>query len=86
MMALKSELVGDERPSDGFEGEIPEGWSWEGNAPTAWLTSDLSESGVIGSSEDSSRELGECIKVLLINHWYKLIMNLMNSDWPNKKN
>ena len=83
MMALQPELVGKERPSEGFEGQIPEGWSWEGNAPIAWLTEDLSKTGVIGNSKGSSEELGESLKTLLINHWYKLIMNLMNSDWPN---
>jgi len=83
MMALKSELVGNERPSEGFEGQIPEGWSWEGNAPTAWLTKDLSKSGVIGNSKGSSKELGENLKNLLVNHWFKLIMNLIDSEWPN---
>ena len=83
MMALKSELVGEERPCEYFEGDIPEGWSWEGNSPTAWLTEDLSKSGVIGNSKGSNRELGDTLKTLLINHWYNLIMNLMNSDWPN---
>jgi len=27
--------------------------------------------------------LGKNLKELLINHWFKLIMNLMQSDWPN---
>ena len=83
MMSLKSELVGDERPCEGIGRQIPEGWSWEGNAPTAWLTKDLSKSGVIGDSKDSNKELGDSLKGLLINHWFKLIMNLMKSDWPN---
>ena len=83
MMALKSELVGDERPCEGIESQIPEGWSLEGNAPTAWLTKDLSKSGVIGDSKGSNVELGKSLKSLLINHWYKLILNLMESDWPN---
>ena len=83
MMALKSELVGDERPCDGIESQIPEGWSLEGNAPMAWLTEDLSKSGVIGDSKGSNVELGKSLKRVLINHWYKLIMNLMKSDWPN---
>ncbi len=83
MMALKSELVGDERPCEGGETVIPEGWSLEGNAPTAWFTEDLSKSGVIGDSKGSNKELGNSIKSLLINHWFKLIMNLMESDWPN---
>ena len=83
MMALKSELVGDERHSEGINEQIPDGWSLEGNAPIAWLTEDLSKSGVIGDSKGSNKELGDKLKSLLINHWYKLIMNLMNSDWPN---
>ena len=83
MMALKSELVGDERPCEGIERNIPEGWSLEGNAPIAWLTKDLSNSGVIGDSKGSNEELGESLKRLLVNHWFKLIMNLMKSDWPN---
>ncbi len=83
MMALKSELVGDERPCEIGETQIPEGWSLEGNAPTAWFTEDLSKSGVIGDSKGSNQELGNSLKNLLINHWFKLIMNLMKSDWPN---
>ena len=83
MMALKSELVGDERPCEGGETQIPEGWSLEGNAPTAWFTEDLSKSGVIGDSKGSNKDLGNSLKNLLINHWFKLIMNLMKSDWPN---
>ncbi len=83
MMALKSELVGDERPCEGVKTQIPEGWSLEGNAPTAWFTEDLSKSGVIGNSKGSNKELGNSLKNLLINHWFKLIMNLMKSDWPN---
>ena len=83
MMALKSELVGEERPSEDILSSIPEGWSLEGNAPTAWLTEDLSKSGVIGNSKGSNAELGNNLKCLLVNHWFKLIMNLMNSDWPN---
>ncbi len=83
MMALKSELVGEERVCEGIDSEIPEGWSLEGNAPTAWLTEDLSKSGVIGNSVGSNKELGNNLKTLLVNHWFKLIMNLMKSDWPN---
>jgi len=83
MLALKPELVGDERPNEGNKVEIPEGWSLEGNAPTAWLTDDFSKSGVIGDSRGANESLGKNLKELLINHWFKLIMNLMQSDWPN---
>jgi len=83
MLALKPELVGDERPYEGINEEIPEGWSLEGNAPTAWLTEDFSKSGVIGDSRGANEFLGKDLKKLLINHWFNLIMNLMKSDWPN---
>tara|TARA_Y100001970_G_C14206553_1_gene844375 strand:+ start:74 stop:862 length:789 start_codon:yes stop_codon:yes gene_type:complete len=83
MLALKPELVGDKRPNEVLREQIPEGWSLEGNAPTAWLTEDLSKSGVIGDSRGANENLGNNLKTLLINHWYKMIMNLMKSDWPN---
>ena len=70
-------------PNEGNKVEIPEGWSLEGNAPTAWLTDDFSKSGVIGDSRGANESLGKNLKELLINHWFKLIMNLMQSDWPN---
>ena len=83
MLSLKPELVGNDRPCEIIDNQIPEGWSLEGSAPTAWLTKDLSESGVIGDSKGSNQKLGNNLKMILVNHWYKLIMNLLNSDWPN---
>ena len=83
MLSLKPELVGDERPFEEANRKIPEGWSLEGNAPIAWLTKDLSRSGVIGDSRGANEKLGNDLKQLLINHWYVMIMNLMRSDWPN---
>ncbi len=83
MLSIRPELVGDERPNEVVAGKIPDGWSLEGDAPTAWLTEELSKSGVIGDSRDSNKDLGNKLKNLLINHWYKMIMNLMKSDWPN---
>ena len=82
-VALKPELVGAERPNEGIKGKIPEGWSLEGNAPTAWLTDDFSKSGVIRDSRGANESLGKNLKELLINHWFKLILDLMQSDWPN---
>ena len=83
MLALKPQLVGSQRPNEVYERNIPEGWSLEGNAPTAWLTEDLSKSGVIGDSRGSNEILGRNLKDLLVNHWHRLIFNLMESDWPN---
>ncbi len=98
MLHLDPQLVGSERPTDGLNqdinwknnfkdsGEInipaPTGWSLEGAAPCAWLTKDLSQSGVIGDSIGSTKELGESLENALVVHWVKLFSSLMNSEWP----
>ncbi len=88
MLSLAPELVGSERPFDGDHispesaATPPEGWSLEGAAPWAWLTEDLSHSGVIGDSRGASSALGNDIKKVLIDHWVKLLTSLMSSNWP----
>ena len=82
MMSLKPELVGNERPCEGIPKNNPKGWSLEGNAPTAWFTEDLSRSGVIGDSRGANLELGNELRQLLVDHWYKMFQGLMSSDWP----
>jgi len=83
MMALNPELVGEERPCEGILKNYPQGWSLEGNAPIAWLTKDISNSGVIGDSRGANEELGLQLKKLLVNHWYNMLLSLMSSDWPS---
>ena len=90
MLHLAPELVGPDRPVDGLSApgpvpQAPEGWSLEGAAPCAWLTSDLSETGVIGDSRGSSEELGEALENRLVAHWHGLLESLLNSDWPPMK-
>ena len=82
MMSLKPELVGDERPCEGIPENKPNGWSLEGDAPTAWFTGDISNSGVIGDSRGANIDLGNELKKLLVDHWYNMILGLMSSDWP----
>ncbi len=82
MMSLKPDLVGKERPCEGIPENKPNGWSLEGDAPTAWFTEDLSKSGVIGDSRGANVEIGNELKKLLVEHWYRMILNLMSSDWP----
>ena len=84
MLSLKPELVGTERPSEGISQKLPEGWSLEGDSPTAWMTYDLSKSGVIGDSRGANKDLGNELRNLLINHWYRMLLSLMTSDWPNE--
>ena len=60
----------------------PKGWSLEGASPCAWLTEDLSSSGVIGDASSSNVELGAALENALIDHWKSLFISLLESDWP----
>ena len=87
MLHMAPELVGPSRPVDGDHGPSsplapPDGWSLEGAAPCAWLTSDLSQSGVIGDARLASAELGWELEQALISHWTQLFKSLLSSDWP----
>ena len=90
MLHIDSDLVGNERPIDGIPKEsaenkslsIPKGWSLEGAAPCAWLTQDLSKSGVIGDSTRANPSLGRDLEKALVDHWVELFSSLMESDWP----
>ena len=88
MLSIYPELVGIERPADGDHissdsfATPPEGWTMEGHAPCAWLTSDISKTGVIGDSSFSSSDVGNLIENRLVSHWETLFTSLMNSSWP----
>ena len=85
MQRLDPSLVGDQRPADGLNEaphNPPPGWSLEGAAPSAWLTSDLSSTGVIGDSRGASPALGAELERLLIQHWMQMFACLLKSDWP----
>ena len=88
MLALDPSLVGPQRPLDGNHGDRsapatpPEGWSLEGAAPCAWLTSDLSTSGVVGDSRGASAELGHQLERRVVDHWQGLFRSLLSSNWP----
>ncbi len=88
MLALCPELVGSQRPVDGDHRSTgstvkpPDGWSLEGSAPCAWLSEDISKSGVIGDSRDANIPLGMELEKALIDHWVTLFKSLMSSNWP----
>ncbi len=89
MISFDSSLVGEERPFSENEQScvtndslVPEGWSLEGAAPCAWLTKDLSDSGVIGDSRGANKQLGDSLRNALVDHWEKLFRSLMDSEWP----
>ena len=87
MLHIAPERVGAARPLDGLpvpgsSHEPPEGWSLEGAAPCAWLTDDLSASGVIGDAREASADLGRRLEACLIRHWQSRFQALMGSEWP----
>jgi creatinine amidohydrolase len=83
MLQLAPELVGAERPVDGLLQEPPPpGWSLEGAVPEAWLTSDLSSTGVVGDSRGASAELGAALEERLVSGWQALLTALLQSSWP----
>lgn len=82
MLHLEPGSTGAERPVEPARVTPPEGWSLEGAAPCAWLTDELSGSGVIGSAAGASAELGEALFLRLVEGWRRRLESLLRSDWP----
>jgi creatinine amidohydrolase len=83
MLQLAPDLVGLERPVDGqLTTPAPAGWSLEGAVPEAWLTRDLSGSGVIGDARQASADLGAALLERLVSGWQGLLQELLHSNWP----
>jgi creatinine amidohydrolase len=83
MLHLAPEQVGEQRPRDGLDGQVPPaGWDLEGPVPAAWLTTDLSASGVIGSAVGADAALGEALFGRLVAGWVARFNSLLCSDWP----
>jgi len=83
MLRLAPQLVGEQRPVDGqLPAPPPPGWSLEGAVPEAWLTADLSRSGVVGDARQASSALGEALEQRLVAGWLELFAGLLSSDWP----
>ncbi len=83
MLHLAADQVGPERPIDGQRAAPPPtGWSLEGEVPCAWLTSDLSQTGVVGSAAGANPELGAVLFERLVAGWCERLQTLLASDWP----
>ncbi len=88
MLSIFPELVGMQKISDGDHlspdspATPPLGWSLEGASPYAWLTKDLSDSGVIGDARQANKTLGKALEEALVEHWVELLTTLMLSKWP----
>lgn len=84
MLHLAPELVGPARIADGLDPRDcpPEGWSWEGRAPAAWRTGEISSSGVIGDPSGATAELGRLLFEGLVQGWLQRMRSLLRSEWP----
>ena len=82
MLHLEPGSTGAERPVEPARVQPPEGWSLEGAAPCAWLSDELTSSGVIGSAAGASAELGEALFQRLVEGWRQRLESLLRSDWP----
>jgi len=83
MLHLEPGLVGPERQPDGVVSPPPpQGWALEGEAPTAWLTRELSDTGVIGDPRGADSSLGEALFERLVEGWRRRLDALLRSDWP----
>jgi creatinine amidohydrolase len=54
----------------------------EGAVPEAWLTADLSSSGVVGDSRGANQGLGAALEQRLMEGWCGLFTALLGSSWP----
>ncbi len=79
---VRNDCYLDEKMSKDEIVSTPKGWSLEGASPCAWLTEDLSSSGIIGDASCSNPELGAALENALIDHWKSLFTSLLDSDWP----
>lgn len=82
MLHLEPTSTGTQRPAEISRINPPEGWSLEGAVPCSWLTDELSSSGVIGSAEGATTELGEALFQRLVEGWRRRLESLLRSDWP----
>jgi len=85
MLHLAPEQVGPERPRDGDRAQDPPpGWDLEGPVPAAWLTGELSASGVIGSAAGADAALGAALFERLVTGWTARFDSLLLSHWPSR--
>ena len=84
MLHLAPELTGSDRRADGPATEAPPGWSLEGAAPCAWLSREISRSGVIGDPGGADNVLGRQLFDRLVEGWRRRLEALLHSDWPGR--
>jgi creatinine amidohydrolase len=84
MLHLRPSMTGELPTADGPcpAAAPPPGWSLEGASPCAWLTRELSSSGVIGDPCGANPDLGRQLFQSLVTGWERRLDGLLRSDWP----
>ena len=84
MLALMPELVDMDQAVTEYPHGLPEGsmLSMEGANPFAWVTRDLTKSGVLGDAKAATREKGEQILDSLVDGWTELIEDMYKFEQP----
>jgi creatinine amidohydrolase len=88
MLSLLPEQVKMEKAVKEYPRELPENslLSMEGKLPFAWLTSELTQSGVMGDATVATKEKGDRILDSLANGWVQTIKDIYKFRQPNATN
>ena len=87
MLSLLPEQVRREKAVKEYPSGLPEDslLSMEGNLPFAWLTRELTQSGVMGDATVATKEKGDRILDSLANGWVQVIRDVYKFRQPNAK-
>lgn len=86
MLSLLPEQVKMEQSVCEYPHNLPENslLSMEGKLPFAWVTQDLTKTGVLGDATVATKEKGDRILASLVNSWVKVIEDLYQFKHPQK--
>ena len=78
MLAILPDQVQLDKAVAEYPPEKPEGslLSWEGRLPVAWVTKDISKSGVIGDATTATKEKGDRILESVSDGWVEVIKEI----------
>jgi creatinine amidohydrolase len=85
MLSLLPETVDMEKAVKEYPQGLPENslLSMEGKLPFAWLTKELSKSGVMGDATTATKEKGDVLLESLTNGWVRVIQDIYQFRQPN---
>ncbi len=84
LLSILPDQVKMSRAAPSYPQGLPENslLSMEGNLPFAWMTRDLSRSGVLGDPTTATKEKGDRILASLADGWVKVIQDIYHFQLP----